>query len=523
LSAEIHTIGETGGILATHSTPLPERTTQRAPRSVSRTHKEETHTPARTGRRSLGLPLVFLGSLGVCVIISVVLGFVMDAIYDNRALPGFSVGGYDISGMPLSDVPVFLDDTESSLELTIHVGDQTHSGTASQLGISIDHSSILTKVYGKSTQRFWIYRSFQPTSIPLDVAIDRNQFNSWLADNFPENYDQPINAGLTFNPTTGVYDITEPAAGTGIADSELASIQQTLATAPQDASFSLNPTPVDPDVGAAEASETQQWVNERLATKCSFTETAATSSTNEPIYTLTPLDIASMVTVTTSTADGLQATFTESQVTEFVNQTFPDKVNRIPEDSVVVLNHKGEEVRTIHPGVTGRTLSHAERLPNQILDCLMNAEDTVMALTFTEIPFASTQAQPTISPAPPGARHWADVDLSTQTVTLMNGSTPGATFVLSSGKPGMETPTGTFPVYAKTRIQSVSGYGEGEYYSYPGVRWLVWFKGNYGFHTAYWHDNFGEPVSHGCLNLREADAKEVFDWLARGDKVVIHD
>jgi lipoprotein-anchoring transpeptidase ErfK/SrfK len=51
----------------------------------------------------------------------------------------------------------------------------------------------------------------------------------------------------------------------------------------------------------------------------------------------------------------------------------------------------------------------------------------------------------------------------------------------------------------------------------------VWFKGNYGFHSAYWHEDFGTPVSHGCLNLREVDAKKVFDWLSRGDKVVIHE
>ena len=128
-------------------------------------------------------------------------------------------------------------------------------------------------------------------------------------------------------------------------------------------------------------------------------------------------------------------------------------------------------------------------------------------------------------PKPPKgseSSHWADVNLTTQTVTLMNGKLVVKSFTTSSGKKGMETPMGIFSVYSKTAIQTLSGCAGGECWYYPGTKWLTWFYRDYGFHTAYWHNDFGKPRSHGCLNLREKDAKAVYDWLVRGDKVVIH-
>jgi len=491
--------------------------------TTERYDENKSYRGFRTPSRAT-LPLIVVGGIVVAIMVSIGLGFLMDGVYDNRALPGMNVAGYDISGMDLMELPTFLDETQGDISLSIEVGNQSRPANASDLGISIDRDRVLMNIHEKSTQKFWIYRGIQSTPIRLDVDIDRTQFDSWLADTFPDSYDQPINAGLSFNSTTGVFDLTEPSAGTGVADQELDQIRDTLGLEPRGATFGLKPTPVDPTVGSQEATDIQLWVNERLATTCSFTETAATTTNNETIYTLTPLDIASLVTMNTTAEGGLNATFTLEKVTEYVSESFPEKVNREPQNRRVVLNHKQEEVRVLTQGAVGRTLTQTESLPHHILSCLMNAEDTVIALSFTEAAFSVEEAQPTIADPPPGwaARHWVNVDLTTQTVTLMNGSKVGDTFILSSGKPGMDTPTGTFSVYAKTRSQTVSGCGGGECYSFPGVRWLVWFKGNYGFHTAYWHDDFGTPVSHGCLNMREAEAKKVFDWLARGDKVVIH-
>ncbi|MEZ4726872.1 MAG: L,D-transpeptidase [Caldilineaceae bacterium] len=50
------------------------------------------------------------------------------------------------------------------------------------------------------------------------------------------------------------------------------------------------------------------------------------------------------------------------------------------------------------------------------------------------------------------------------------------------------------------------------YYYLPGVKWVQYFYQEYSFHGTYWHNNFGRPMSHGCLNMTNADAKWLFDW-----------
>jgi lipoprotein-anchoring transpeptidase ErfK/SrfK len=47
------------------------------------------------------------------------------------------------------------------------------------------------------------------------------------------------------------------------------------------------------------------------------------------------------------------------------------------------------------------------------------------------------------------------------------------------------------------------------------------YAGNFGFHGAYWHDNFGIAASHGCINLAPADAKWLYDWAGIGERVII--
>jgi len=120
--------------------------------------------------------------------------------------------------------------------------------------------------------------------------------------------------------------------------------------------------------------------------------------------------------------------------------------------------------------------------------------------------------------------HWVDVSLSQQITTLFIGDTPVQQFCVSTGVPGThDTPQGTFAVYAKWATANLHSNAPGDSYYYADVKWVVPFNGAYYFHTAYWHNDFGTPVSHGCVNLREADAKVLYDFVSIGDKVVVHE
>jgi len=109
---------------------------------------------------------------------------------------------------------------------------------------------------------------------------------------------------------------------------------------------------------------------------------------------------------------------------------------------------------------------------------------------------------------------WIDVDLSAQRVTAYEGMTAVRTFIISSGLPRTPTVTGTFRIQSKVVAQLMEGGSreDGDYYYLPNVPWVQFFYQGYSFHGTYWHDKFGRPMSHGCINMRTEDAKWLFDW-----------
>ncbi len=52
----------------------------------------------------------------------------------------------------------------------------------------------------------------------------------------------------------------------------------------------------------------------------------------------------------------------------------------------------------------------------------------------------------------------------------------------------------------------------GDYYYLPDVPYVQYFYQGYSFHGTYWHDNFGQPMSRGCVNMRADDARWLFEW-----------
>lgn len=109
---------------------------------------------------------------------------------------------------------------------------------------------------------------------------------------------------------------------------------------------------------------------------------------------------------------------------------------------------------------------------------------------------------------------WIRVDLSEQTVVAYEGARAIRGFIISSGLPRTPTVTGSFRIRAKVRSQTMTGGDPalGNYYNLANVEWVQYFHADYGFHGTYWHQKFGQPMSHGCINMTNADAKWLFDW-----------
>ena len=116
-----------------------------------------------------------------------------------------------------------------------------------------------------------------------------------------------------------------------------------------------------------------------------------------------------------------------------------------------------------------------------------------------------------------GAR-WIDVDLTNQMVYAYEGDVVVNSFVVSTGTWLTPTVTGEYKIYVKYRSGSMSGPG----YYLPDVPYIMYFYKGYGLHGTYWHNNFGTPMSHGCVNLRTEEAGWIFNWASVGTVVNVH-
>jgi lipoprotein-anchoring transpeptidase ErfK/SrfK len=181
-----------------------------------------------------------------------------------------------------------------------------------------------------------------------------------------------------------------------------------------------------------------------------------------------------------------------------------------------------------------QNLSKATRTPTSTSTSLPTA-------TFTSTPTFTPSPTPTDTPtAPPaptdtpfpteepiyipdspdvGARErWVDVNLSLQTAYAFRGKKLVRSFVVSTGTWQHPTVTGQFYIYVKYRYADMSGPG----YYLPDVPYVMYFYKGYGLHGTYWHNNFGTPMSHGCINFSIEDAGWLFEFADVGTLVNVH-
>jgi lipoprotein-anchoring transpeptidase ErfK/SrfK len=117
---------------------------------------------------------------------------------------------------------------------------------------------------------------------------------------------------------------------------------------------------------------------------------------------------------------------------------------------------------------------------------------------------------------------WIDVDLSEQKLVAYEGLIPVFQTLVSTGTASHPTVTGQFRIWLRFRAQDMDGYRLGYNYYLRDVPYVQYFYEDYSLHGTYWHNNFGHPMSHGCVNLATPDARWLYEWAGYGTLVNVH-
>ncbi|MAS35443.1 MAG: hypothetical protein CL610_15640 [Anaerolineaceae bacterium] len=120
---------------------------------------------------------------------------------------------------------------------------------------------------------------------------------------------------------------------------------------------------------------------------------------------------------------------------------------------------------------------------------------------------------------PPTIQHGKQivVDLSDSRIYAYEDGQLRYNALVSTGLPQTPTVQGNFNIYLRYESQTLSGPG----YYLPGVQWVMYFYQGYAIHGTYWHNNFGQPMSRGCVNLTNEDAFWFFKFAPNGTPVLV--
>jgi lipoprotein-anchoring transpeptidase ErfK/SrfK len=142
--------------------------------------------------------------------------------------------------------------------------------------------------------------------------------------------------------------------------------------------------------------------------------------------------------------------------------------------------------------------------------------------------FAMDETRAVLGEATGGEKH-IYVDLTNQRLMAYQGDTRIYNFLVSTGKYN-PTPNGDFKIWTWLRYTRMAGGNKalGTYYNLPNVPYTMYFSNasvkkewGYSLHGAYWHNNFGHPMSHGCVNMKIDEAGKIFDWTKTSPEVTI--
>jgi L,D-transpeptidase catalytic domain len=170
----------------------------------------------------------------------------------------------------------------------------------------------------------------------------------------------------------------------------------------------------------------------------------------------------------------------------------------------------GSAARFTAVGLTGASFTHAGTVYHQTSEgWWMKAVD-------------GTVTEP--GPRPPDLgpdEKWIDVNLTRKTLVTFEGDKPVFGALIAPGKKSKDkekdhsTVQGTFRIREKHIAVTMDGDGKAASdlpYSIEDVPYVEYFEGSYALHGAFWHNNFGHEMSHGCVNLSPLDAKKIFFW-----------
>lgn len=442
--------------------------------------------------------------------------------YQDRALPGSTLGGTSVAGMTRDEVASTVRQRAADLTVTVDTGTTTRTVHLSDLGYTVDVEPTVDAVFAANGS--WSsYATSLVSTRDVDAVLLTNHATTdkVLADVVATAGKAGTNAKVRLASNKKSFVVVPAVAGKSVT---AASFQDVVAAAGRNLSSTettLRFVDAAPRVSTARAQHVADRANALVA------HTVKVTDGNDD-HAASRRTKAAWVTVT-----GDDGALIDPAVDAATVRAWLENVARDGEVSATSgvrnVDASGVVKVVVKPAHDGSVMTNADDLAVAAATALASGKSftgtvrhRTIPATWTDRPVAAG-AEKLVYAATDGEK-WIDVDLGTHTMTAYVGAkVVQGPLSMVDGSPQKPTAVGTFHVYLKNALMTMRGSNaDGSDYETPDVPWTSFFYRGFALHGAPWRTTFGYSASHGCVNLPVPVAKWVYDFAPIGTPVVTH-
>lgn len=413
--------------------------------------------------------------------------------------PGTSVAGVPVGFMTAGAATDAINQRLS--ETTLELGGGI-TVTGADLGARVDAQALADSTF--SERPMWNLTQWFGEPVDAPVSTDQAKATAALRAALPASFTDPVAATVAFDGTSFVA--VPAVAGTGVDTGAItAQLHDAFVAGATEVSASPAIAAVESPATTAKAQAAADSANAMLPAAGFYVGEERTVPVDAAVA-------ASWLTITADDKGLFTVTADAAKIQPFVDGLAP-LVNRAAANGAVITDSEGTVLETTIPGADGRVLGDTSQIAKQFADQLAAGNGAYVLPVEVTPAVMTTQAR------------MLEVNLSEQRLYLKENGNVVDSWPISSGIDQSPTTTGHFTIQNHYRSQTMTSTSATDpYWNYevPNVEWVMYFHGGEAFHGIYWHNNFGEQMSHGCVGMPNYRAQQIYEWSPAGTDVWIH-
>lgn len=466
--------------------------------------------------------LALMYSLLIFVILLAAAFFALHLYFNNRVAPGVDFGDASITrnltGYQEDAVSKTVQNAVENSKLEIS-DDQGNSIDAdlSQLGVKIDKNATVKAIMNaKRDNLFTRIMPWVHQTVSLKAERDDSALDSYLLHKFIRESDRAVPYSAVFDKDSGSFKVEDGVPGRTIETMSVReAVKKLIAHPGKTVKVSVTSRRTDAPIKLDAAQKFVNDLNKLLEKKVTF------NNGDGKDFTVPKEAIASWISVNADTTRRkLSYTIDADKADYYLSQVLPKELNQQKINQEDAIDKEGKFIFTTLKGSNGVEINYSNNVAKKAVESLRNGNDFKMAVPAKVTKFTVEKKLVEMRIV---------VDKTTQMASVYRNDELVKTFPVCTGKRGADdSASGTFFIYLRYASQDMRGRnGDGSPYFSPGVRWVSYYHGGEGFHTASWNykgiatGDAANHGSHGCINMYEQDAHWIFDNCPRGTIVQI--